>query len=300
MVTFYALATLPTPWFVRVPASVLAGLSMVRCFIFFHDVEHKAIFVGSPLGLATTKIIGFLLMSPPSIWKESHDIHHQNNSKLLSASVGSYPIVTVGMWKVMKPSQRWKYRAVRHPLNMVFGYFTVFLLGMAIAPFLRNPRQHWQGPVAIAVHMTWMGAVAWWGGPLAAFLGVFLPCAIATAVGSYLFYAQHNFPSMDVRDRKEWDYNHAALRSSSLFHMSEVMHWLTGEIGFHHVHHLNHKVPFYRLREAMAGIEELSNPGTTTWAWRDVRDCLNLAAWDPVAKRMLTWTELEARMAAGG
>jgi omega-6 fatty acid desaturase (delta-12 desaturase) len=77
-----------------------------------------------------------------------------------------------------------------------------------------------------------------------------------------------------------------------MFEMSAVLHWFTGNIGYHHIHHLNHRIPFYRLPEAMAAIPELQAPGRTSWKPRDVMACLQLAVWDPEQDRMLTYREL--------
>ena len=142
---------------------------------------------------------------------------------------------------------------------------------------------------------TFAGLAGWAFGWQAAVLGVLLPDFVATASGSYLFYAQHNFPGMQIRGRREWEYTFAALHSSSMFDMNPVMHWLTGNIGYHHVHHLNHRIPFYRLPEAMAAMPELQNPHRTSWAPRDVAACLKFHIWSPEDGRMLPYAEAEAR-----
>ena len=148
-----------------------------------------------------------------------------------------------------------------------------------------------------------MALVTWWlvaVGLITTFgVWVFLcvqmiPSAVASCVGAYLFYAQHNFPDAVFKDRREWDYHFAALHSSSMFDMSAVMHWFTGNIGYHHVHHLNHRIPFYRLPEAMAAIPELQDPGRTSWRPADVVACLRLALWDPEFDRMVSYAEAEA------
>jgi hypothetical protein len=106
-----------------------------------------------------------------------------------------------------------------------------------------------------------------------------------------LFYAQHNFPGARFPNRAGWDYVAAALDSSSYLRMNPVMHWLTGNIGYHHVHHLNARIPFYRLPEAMAGIEELQSPGTTSLHPCDIYRCLRLKLWDPERERLVSFQE---------
>lgn len=284
-----AVGVLAPWWPLQLVGAIVAGLTNVRLFIFYHDHLHGALFHDSPLGKLIMRAVGIWTLNPPSVWKETHDYHHQNNAKLLGASIGSYPVATVRMWATLTPMQRAFYAGIRHPVNMMLGYFTVFSLGMCIAPFKRAPRQHWQGPFALVAHWGIIAAATYFLGWKAAFFGLWLPVVIATAVGGYLFYAQHNFPGMQLRDRKKWEYWFAAVHSSSMFDMHPIMHWFTGNIGYHHVHHLNHKIPFYRLPEAMAAMPELQNPGRTSWAPSDVRACLRLALWDPDQNRMVGW-----------
>lgn len=289
---FVAAAVAAPWWWVRLPASLVAGLVLVRLFIFYHDYLHGAVFRDSMLGKVAMYVYGWWVLAPPPVWEQTHNYHHQHNAKMLGASIGSYPIVNVRMWHAMTPSQRRWYRFARNPLTIVFGYFTGFIGGMCFAPFFRDPKTHWQGPAALAVHLTLMAGIGVAFGWDAAFFGLFLPLFTACATGSYLFYAQHNFPACEIRSRETWTYHHAALRASSMFDMPAVMHWLTGNIGYHHVHHLNHKIPFYRLPEAMAGMVELQDPGRTTWRPSDVWACLRLKVWDPERQRLITWAEL--------
>lgn len=283
------------PWWpVRVAGSLLAALVLVRLFIFYHDYLHGAILQKSAFGKAIMHFVGYWMLSGPSVWRQTHDYHHKHTAKIVGASIGSYPVVTLPMWRAMTPAQRRDYRLVRHPLNMVFGYFTVFVLGMCISPFRRNPQQHRDGPLSLLVHFGGMALVGVLFGLDAALLGVFLPQFIASGAGSYLFYAQHNFPGMQLKDRQDWEYTFAATRSSSMFDMGPLMHWFTGNIGYHHVHHLNHRIPFYRLPEAMAAMPELQDPGRTSWRPADVLACLRLKVWDPERARMVSFEEADA------
>lgn len=290
---FVMLAAAAPLWPLRLVGSVFAGLTIVRLFIFFHDYAHGAI-LQSRAGKAVMPFIGYWTLSAPSVWRQTHDYHHKNTAKIVGASIGSYPIVTVDMWRLMTPSQRRDYRLVRHPLNMAFGYVTVFILGMCGAAFLRAPKVHWHGLLSLVIHFGIMGLVAAAYGADVAIFAVLVPQFIASGAGSFLFYTQHNFPSMQLRGRHDWEYSFAALRSSSMFDMGPVMHWFTGNIGYHHVHHLNHRIPFYRLPEAMAALPELQDPGRTSWRPSDVMACLRLKVWDPAKGRMVSFAEADA------
>ncbi|MBM4393956.1 MAG: fatty acid desaturase [Deltaproteobacteria bacterium] len=282
------------PWFpLRFAAAVVSGLVIVRVFIFYHDWLHGAVLTGSTLGTGIMRLFGYYLLAGASVWKETHDYHHKHTAKIVGASIGSYPVVTLGMWRGMTPRQRFAYRAARHPVTMLFGYVFLFVWGMCLSAFKRQPRQHLDGFVALLFHGSLTAAVTLAFNFEAAILTVVFPVAMSTALGSYLFYAQHNFPDMQIRGRREWEYTYAALRSSSMFEMPPLMHWFTGNIGYHHVHHLNHRIPFYRLPEAMAAMPELQHPGRTSWHPRDIFACLRGHVWDPRQGRMLSYAEAE-------
>ena len=288
--------TLFTPyWPLQIASGVATGLVLVRLFIFFHDYMHGAILQKSKLMSAIMSVVGFVFLTVKSVWKETHDYHHKHNSKLIGSSIGSYPLLTIGMYNRLPKSKRFLYRFARHPLTIFFGYLPVFMIGMTISPFMRDPKRHWAGPIALILH--WVAVVA----AVSAFGWVqglsltMLPVAVVTGVGSYLFYAQHNFPEMELRGRRDWDYTHAALHASSMFEMGPLGHWLTGNIGYHHVHHLNHRIPFYRLPEAMEAIPELQNPGITSWKPKDVLGCLNLGLWCTEQERMVSFKDAASR-----
>lgn len=282
------------PWLpVRLVAAVVAGLVIVRLFIFYHDYLHGAVLQQSLAGKLIMHAVGYWTLNGPSVWKQTHDYHHKHTAKIVGASIGSFPVVTLDMWRILTPAQKRAYRLVRHPLNMVFGYFTVFVMGMCLGAFRRDPRRHYDGVLSLLVHFGGMALVGLTLGWETAVIAVFLPQFLTSGVGSYLFYAQHNFPGMQLKDRQEWEFSFAATRSSSMFDMSPAMHWFTGNIGYHHVHHLNHRIPFYRLPEAMAALPELQDPGRTSWRPADILACLRLKVWDAAHGRMLTFEEAD-------
>ncbi|MCB9673194.1 MAG: fatty acid desaturase [Alphaproteobacteria bacterium] len=275
------------PMLLRPVGTVIAALTIVRLFIIYHDALHGAVFRKSRVGYWIMSAVGMFTLNPRSIWRETHDYHHRNNCKLPGTAIGSYPVVTTRMWRRMTPAEKRKYTVARHPVTILFGYIFLFLLGMCMAAFVRNPKEHWTGAVAPVLHFALAALVGWTFGWTAAFTGVILPQFIASALGGYLFYAQHNYPDVQYAPRAAWTYHDAALVSSSYFRMSPVMHFFTGNIGYHHIHHLNHKIPFYRLPECMAAIPELQSPGETSWAPADVWAALRLKLWDPTQKKMV-------------
>ena len=157
---------------------------------------------------------------------------------------------------------------------------------MSLRPFLQNPARHFDGLVAGVISLGSMAILGWFGLDMM-LLGMIIPLMIASAMGAYLFYAQHNFPEVEFRTEADWDYTDAALLSSGFMKMSKIMHWFTANIGYHHVHHLHSLIPFYRLPEAMNGIEELQNPKTTSLSPKNVFQCLRLKLWCTESSRMV-------------
>lgn len=276
----------------RILCSVAAALMLSRVFIIFHDYQHHTILRGSKVADAMFTVFGIYMITPPNIWKRSHDHHHAHNAKLFSASIGSYPIMTRQKFLEASRAERFGYLAVRHPVNMFFAYFTTFMYGMCIQSFLSSPRRHWDSLAVLILHYSIAGFLFVKFGWLTWFLTFFLPFFLSHMLGAYLFYAQHNFPGVTFRKNVDWTYTHAALESSSFMDLNPFMQWVTANIGFHHIHHLNSKIPFYRLPEAMAAIPELQQAKVTTLKPSDIAACLRLKVWDADQNKMIGFDEI--------
>jgi len=283
-----------SPLWVKVICSVLTGLTIARMFIIYHDHQHKAILQRSQVADWLMTPFDLYILPPTSTWKRSHDHHHKHNSKLYTSSIGSYPIVTVEKFWSMSPGERRVYLFTRHPLTIAFGYFTVFVYGMCVRSFVNNRAKHWDSLIALVLHAGMGVLIVLTLGWTAFWLGFIAPAMIALGLGAYLFYAQHNFPTATFADKDGWSYVNAALGSSSYMKMSRLMHWFTGNIGYHHIHHLNARIPFYRLPEVFRAIPELKQAKTTSLMPGEIVRCLRLKCWDPVRGRMVGWRELRA------
>jgi omega-6 fatty acid desaturase (delta-12 desaturase) len=279
----------------KILCSLFSALLLARCFMIFHDYQHHSILRKSFLANFIFTVFGMYILTPASIWKRSHDHHHNNNSKLFGASIGSFPIMTKEKFLEASDKDKKIYLAVRHPLTIVFAYFTMFLYGMCWQSFISSPRRHWDSLAVLILHIGASVFLAVYFGPLTWFLALFLPLFIAHMLGAYLFYAQHNFPGVVFRGNVEWSYEHAALESSSYMAMNPFMQWATGNIGFHHIHHINSKIPFYRLPEAMEKISELQKVTVTRLTPSDIINCLRLKLWDARQNKMITLAELKNR-----
>lgn len=274
-------------WTARLGCSVVSGLLMIRMFVIYHDQQHHAILARSRLAEALMRIFGILALSPSSVWRHSHNHHHSHNMKLRGSHIGSFPVMTASQYLSSPLRKRMAYLVVRHPLTIAFGYLTTFMYGMCVAPFLEEPKEHYDGVIALVVHAAigYCLYLAWgWPGVL---LTQTVPHFVMYAIGTYLFYAQHNFPDVSFNERAGWTYEKAALESSSYLRTGPLMAYFTANIGYHHVHHLNAKIPFYRLPEVMAAMPELQTPKTTSLHPLEIIRCLRLKVWDGAAQRMI-------------
>lgn len=278
--------------FAKIVCSILSSLVITRMFVIYHDHQHHAILNKSKLANVIFKVFGIYSLAPSSIWKRSHDYHHSHNSKLFSASIGSYPIMTKEKFQKADKKEQREYLAIRHPITMALGYISMFIYGMCIRSFLSCKSRHYDSLIALIVHVLILTTVTYFLGIQGLLLTCLIPFTLTFALGAYLFYAQHNFPGVTFKNNIEWSYDHASLESSSFMVMNPVMRWATANIGYHHIHHLNSRIPFYRLPEAMASIPELQHPKKTRLTPVEIYRCLRLKVWDPDQKRMLTLSEL--------
>lgn len=274
-------------WTLKLLCSIGAGFTIVRFFVIYHDHQHKAILDKSPLATFIFTIFGFYVLAPSGIWSRSHDYHHKNNSKLFSASIGSYPIYTKQKFvKLSKGEQRY-YLFIRHPLTILFGYIFAFMYGMCIQSIINRFSKHIDSLVALILHFAYQIAVFYFLGWQTWILLCAIPHFISGALGAYAFYAQHNFPGVTFVGNEEWTYEGAALDSSSYMELSWPLRWATANIGYHHIHHLNARIPFYRLPEVMAAIPELQHPKKTSLKPKDVMACFKLKVWDFEKQQMV-------------
>jgi len=274
-------------WSLKIASSLLAGLVIVRLFVIYHDHQHKAILDKSPLATFIFTLFGFYVLAPTGIWSASHDYHHKNNCKLFSASIGSYPIYTKHKFDNLSAGEKRHYLFIRHPLTILFGYIFTFMYGMCIKSMINRFSKNIDSLVGLILHISYQVTVFYFLGWQTWILMCAIPHFISGAMGSYLFYAQHNFPTVTFVGNEEWTYEGAALDSSSFMKLNKAMHWFTANIGYHHIHHMNSRIPFYRLPEVWDAVPEMRTAKTTSLKIKDIWACLKLKVWDFDNKKMV-------------
>lgn len=276
----------------RIACAILTGCVTVRMFVIYHDHQHGSILQDSVLADIIFNVFGVFILAPPSIWARSHDYHHHHNSKLFSANIGSWPIYSKERFLKSSKAEKFGYLFIRHPLTIFFGYIVVFFYGLSIQSFMSSPRRHKDSLLAIILHLAGSFAVFWFLGWQVWLISIVIPFMVACMIGSYLFYAQHNFPGVTFKENIEWSYDNAALESSSYMVMNPFWRWATANIGYHHIHHINAHIPFYRLPEVMQSIPELQRAKTTTLNPSDIIACFRLKVWDPERNQMISLSQI--------
>lgn len=299
MLVVLTVAAVAPWWPLRLAASILGGLTLVRAFIVYHDFLHGAVFSDSRIANGLLYVIGLLMLTPPRHWRYSHNYHHAHVGKVivskpgaypvLTADIGSFPLMTTEQWLGASAWHRLRYRVTRHPLIVMSAYVTIFLLVNCLIPLFKEPRKYWDGVLSLLAHGGLIALLWVFAGLDVALFAFVLPFAIAAGLGAYLFYAQHTFEGLRIVAPENWTFYQGALESSTYMRLGPIMRWFTGNIGYHHVHHVNSHIPFYRLPDAMAAVSALQDPVVTSLHPRDVFSCFRANLWDRDLQRMVSY-----------
>jgi omega-6 fatty acid desaturase (delta-12 desaturase) len=280
-------------WLTLALALPTAGF-MVRTFIIMHDCGHGSFFKDARYNHFVGTLCGILTQTPYFQWTHEHAIHHATSGDLDRRGVGDVATLTVNEYNALSKFERLKYRLYRNPL-VTFGvgphYIFVFCSRFAGKTSGRRERR--------GVYLTNVALLALWGSAiwalgLTTFLMIYVPVQlIAGATGVWMFYVQHQYEDTYWQRKPEWDYATAALMGSSYYKLPRWMHWITGNIGYHHIHHLAPKIPNYKLRACHDATPLFQQAPTLTF-WRSLR-CANLKLWDEEQQRLITFGEWKRR-----
>lgn len=240
--------SLGVSWWLTLPLAVLAGLFLVRTFIIFHDCGHGSFFASRTANDVWGFITGLLTFTPYYHWRGEHKIHHRCAGDLDRRGVGDIWTMTVQEYL---ESSRWKrvaYRLARNPV-VLFGIAPlVMIVVLQRIPrkdaSRRERRSVWLMSAAILLLAAAMCALF---GIVPYLLIQVTSLLVAGSVGIWLFYLQHQFEDAYWERGPDWDYSVAALRGSSFLELPRVLQWFSGNIGFHHIHHLSPRIPNYNL-----------------------------------------------------
>lgn len=234
-------------WLTLLLAVPAAGF-MIRTFIIFHDCGHGSFFRSPRLNDAMGILTGILAFTPYYRWRRDHAIHHATVGDLDRRGVGDVMTLTVKEYQALSPWRKFVYRVSRNPW-MIFtvGSLLVFTVGHRFPTSTSGTRERNNVYATNLVLLAVLLALSA-GFGLAGYVMVFLPVLfLATGTGVWLFYVQHQFEGVYWERHERWNFLDAALKGSSFYKLPRVLQWFTGNIGFHHIHHVNPRIPNYNL-----------------------------------------------------
>lgn len=238
-------------WWLTVPLAVLAGGFMVRTFIIFHDCGHGSFFKSRKINDLVGIITGVMTFTPYYLWRWEHAVHHASAGDLDRRGTGDVWTLTVQEYLESSRWRRFAYRLTRNPVMLFVVAPTFMFLVWHRLPARRGAGQRERRSV-IWTNLALLGVV--WGMSLifgwqAYLLIQLIIIMVATSAGVWLFYVQHQFDGTYWERPPHWDYTEAALQGSSFYKLPRVLQWFSGNIGFHHIHHLSPSVPNYNLEK---------------------------------------------------
>jgi acyl-lipid omega-6 desaturase (Delta-12 desaturase) len=274
-----------------VPLAIVSAAFLVRIFIIFHDCTHGSYFRSRRANDVVGFIAGVLTFTPYAHWRWEHAVHHSSAGDLDRRGTGDIWTMTVEEYLSASPRRRLIYRLTRNPLVLfVLAPLFVFVVKQRFASPKADKRQRrsvWR--------LNWvllgMAALLSWIFGIAPYLLIqSIAMTVAGAIGLWLFYVQHQFEGVYWERGDNWDYTQAALHGSSYYKLPKVLQWLSGNIGFHHIHHLSPRIPNYNLQRCHESNRLFQEVTTITLA-TSLRS-LKLRFWDERRRKLVGYAQL--------
>ncbi|WNS77490.1 fatty acid desaturase [Bacillus sp. DTU_2020_1000418_1_SI_GHA_SEK_038] len=287
---FIAYKSLSVSYLLTLAIAVVAAGFLVRIFIIFHDCCHYSFFKNRTANKIVGTITGVITIFPFSQWQHDHSVHHATSSNLDKRGVGDIWMLTVDEYIAASFWQRLGYRLYRNPLVMfglgpIYQFLIVNRFNRKGARMKERLNTYLTNISIVALYSVMCWAIGW-----EAFVLVQAPIfLISGAAGIWLFYVQHTFEDSYFEADEHWEYVKAAVEGSSFYKLPKVLQWMTGNIGFHHVHHLSPRVPNYKLEEAHNNTEPLRNVPTVSL--KTSLQSLRFRLWDELNKKFITYKE---------
>ncbi|WP_062112313.1 fatty acid desaturase [Aureimonas sp. AU40] len=267
-----------------------AGGLLVRLFGVQHDCGHNSFFTSKRTNRAVGRLLSVFTLTPFGYWSRSHAVHHTTAGDLGRRGIGDVDTLTIDEYAALTPAARRRYRIYRHPLVLhLIGpplYFVLFQR----SPFAQAlpAREAWRSIMALNLALLLLYgslSVALGAGVVA--LAVLPTAFLASWVGGWLFFVQHQFEDTHWEESAQWRQQQAALSGSSYYVMPRVLQWFTGNIGLHHIHHLNPRIPNYRLQACLDAEPALGALSRLTIS--ESLRCVGLALWDPAQRKLVAF-----------
>ena len=283
-------ASLSVSYLVTLAIAVPASGFLLRTYIMFHDCAHGSFLPSRRANTWLGVALGLVVFSPFHSWRYSHAMHHGTAGDLDRRGTGDVHTLTVAEYRALPSRRRLGYRLFRNPLVM-FGVGPIYSLIVQPRLVSRSMRPRIRRSViltnlALAVVVAVLCRLIGWQAYLLLQAPTFM---LGGAAGVFLFYVQHQFEDTYWENSADWTFTDAALRGSSYLKLPKVLQFFTGNIGLHHVHHLNARVPNYNLQRAHD--ENPMFDGVPTISMWDGLRAVRLKLWDEQSGRLVGFAE---------
>ena len=299
LVPYFALVvlmyfSLAVSYWLTLALAVVASGFLVRIFIIFHDCGHGSFFNSQRANDVTGILTGIITFTPYYAWRHSHAIHHATSGDLDRRGSGDVWTLTVAEYLAAPWPTRLAYRVFRFPpITFTLGPLFMFLIAhrfpVAGAAARERHSVYWTNLVLLLIFVVAALTIGW----QAYVLIQLLILLIGGAAGVWMFYVQHQFEGMVWERHPKWDYVTAALQGSSFYKLPRLLQWFTGNIGFHHIHHLSPRIPNYQL-EACHNASPLFQAVKPLTIKSSLKS-LSLRLWDEDAHRLVGFGQLKQR-----
>ncbi len=291
---YFMYQSLAVSYWLTLGLSVIQGLLVVRMFIFFHDCGHGSFFKSKRANDILGFITGMITFTPYLHWRWQHSVHHATSGDLDRRGDGDIWTMTVKEYQEASPKWRLIYRLFRNPL-VLFGIapLVIFLVYQRF-PSSRAKGRDRLSVMTMNVALVLMVAGLSWLFGFKNYVLMQLPVTLFAGMsGIWMFYAQHQYEDVYWERREDWDYTSAALEGSSFYKLPKILQWFTGNIGFHHIHHLSSRIPNYNLERCHYSHPLFHSVPPITLL--SSLKCLNLRLWDEEARELLTFRQYRQR-----
>ncbi len=289
---YLMLLGLRVSWWITLPLAVLAGGLLVRIFIIFHDCGHGSFFESRLANDILGFLAGLLTFTPYYHWRWEHSLHHATAGNLDRRGVGDVWTLTVQEYLESSRWKRFAYRLARNPIVLfVLAPLFLFLVMQRIPSpkaSRREQRSVWWMNLAILGMATGLSALF---GIVPYLLIQSTAIAVAGSAGVWLFYVQHQFEDAYWERGEDWNYTKAALTGSSFYRLPRILQWFSGNIGFHHIHHLSPRIPNYNLERCHRSDPMLRDVKPLT-LFSSLRS-ITLRLWDESARKLVGFRHLK-------
>jgi acyl-lipid omega-6 desaturase (Delta-12 desaturase) len=265
---------------------ILAAGFLVRIFIILHDCGHGSFLKNRQAANCLGFIAGVLTFTPYYHWRWEHALHHGTSGDLDRRGTGDIWTLTVREYLEASRWKRCAYRLVRNPIVLlVVAPFYLFFLHQRIPSRQAPPRErhsvYWTNLAIVLVALV-MSVLLGFKTYLIIQISIMM---LAGSAGIWLFYVQHQFEGVYWEHHEHWDYVTAALQGSSFYKLPKILQWFTGNIGFHHIHHLGPRIPNYYLEKCYMEVPlfQTVRPITLLSSLKS----LTLRLWDEQGKRLV-------------